>query len=362
MTYENPEIFVVDALIASMVVDPHLPGLSFNELKNLGAQHNLLAGEIGDKSKKYGVFRHTPDRIDFDVSQLNDCQYGIWEVNYQPEFRDLNAIKFIIEFFYNQSRSEGQANLGVPRNMLIARAVQQGIEEHDVDVAISLMLLSNAVKEIDGLIKPVGVPTKQDFSRRENLLYYRCTVKQLLPEVRDLIARRSDGRLPAAEPIDAMESIIAKMGHPKMVIWWRHMALELRSCDPNKMPAVVTVFSAALAEAALSLVVQHAQTNSLSMRNMPTAPTRWKFHELVKDAKSGTAQIIDEPLAQRCLTLNDDRQRIHAGRHIDSASPYPHVDFRYEQARDALATLDTLLRKVLDWYLANPVERNQAAS
>lgn len=191
MTYKDPAIFVVDALIASMVASPQLPGLSFNELEYLGAKHKLYPGEIGPESKQYGVSRQAPDKIGFAVSKNNaDCFYGHWEVSYQPEFRNLNAIRFIMEFFFNRWRSEGLANLGVPKDMLIAEAVKQGIKEDDVDLAISLMLLSERVIDMDGLIKPNEVPTKQDFSQRDPNLNFPCTVKQLLPDVRALIDRR----------------------------------------------------------------------------------------------------------------------------------------------------------------------------
>lgn len=191
MTYKDPGIFVVDALVASMVAAPQLPGLSFNELKNLGANHELLPAEIGRASKEYGVSPQEPDKIGFKVSKNNaTCLYGHWEVSYQPEFRNLKAIQFIMEFFYNRWRSEGLANLGVPRDMLIAGAVKQGIKEYDVDLAISLMLLSAIVIDMDGLIKPEQAPTKQDFSWRDPNNNWPCTVKQLLPDVRALIDRR----------------------------------------------------------------------------------------------------------------------------------------------------------------------------
>jgi hypothetical protein len=127
---------------------------------------------------------------------------------------------------------------------------------------------------------------------------------------------------------------------------------ELRTLDTSLQPVAVTVLSAALAEAALSFVVPRARAQGLMKVLDLSEPRSWKFVDLIKGAKSSdpnTLAILDERAAQRCLHLNDARQRIHAGFLIDSPQPGPIPDLKPEQARDALQTTDVLVRKILEW-------------
>jgi hypothetical protein len=114
----------------------------------------------------------------------------------------------------------------------------------------------------------------------------------------------------------------------------------------------VTVLAAALGEAALSFVVRRAQAAGLMKSIDLSKPRGWRFVDLIKGAKSGDPNVgalLDERSAQRCLDLNDARQRIHAGFLIDTAPAGPIPDLKPEQARDAVQTADLLVRKVVEW-------------
>jgi hypothetical protein len=83
-------------------------------------------------------------------------------------------------------------------------------------------------------------------------------------------------------------------------------------------------------------------------------PRTWKIDDLVASAASGSdAAILDPQTKARAELLIRNRQRIHAGRML---SDYPAgvPDIRPEEARDAKATAEQLVRCVLDWLQKFP--------
>jgi hypothetical protein len=53
-------------------------------------------------------------------------------------------------------------------------------------------------------------------------------------------------------------------------------------------------------------------------------------------------------------SVNTIRQRIHAGRLMAEIPVGPIPDTRPEEAREAIETLDAILRRILDWIGAHP--------
>src|ERR1019366_4992484 len=83
-------------------------------------------------------------------------------------------------------------------------------------------------------------------------------------------------------------------------------------------------------------------------------PRAWSINALVASAASGgQSAILDAAAKARAESLCRTRQRIHAGRMLsDHPSGVP--DLRPEEARDAKATAELVVRRVLDWLLTYP--------
>src|SRR5208282_3699473 len=126
-----------------------------------------------------------------------------------------------------------------------------------------------------------------------------------------VIARRDDGRLQHAEPLDAFAEELERLGYRQFRMWWMQTVSELRQSNPSSTPVAVAVLAAALVEGALTFIVKHASA-----------------------ASGGPAAILDLHSKARTETLIRTRQRIHAGRMLADYPAGP-PDLRPDEARDA---------------------------
>jgi len=113
----------------------------------------------------------------------------------------------------------------------------------------------------------------------------------------------------------------------------------------------------ALMEGALTFVVSHARGLGLGVFGSKTFeqdPHSWQIQDLLGSAASGRdAAILDEPTRQRASRLIQTRKRIHAGRML-SEFPGGVPDLKPEEARDAKAIADQVVRRVLEWLERYP--------
>jgi hypothetical protein len=113
----------------------------------------------------------------------------------------------------------------------------------------------------------------------------------------------------------------------------------------------------ALVEGSLTFVVKHARNLNLGVfrsKSFDGEPRTWKIDELVASAASGSdSAILDTQAKIRAQTLIRTRQRIHAGRMLHDF-PQGVPDIRPEEARDAKATAEQVVRQVLDWLWRFP--------
>jgi hypothetical protein len=83
-------------------------------------------------------------------------------------------------------------------------------------------------------------------------------------------------------------------------------------------------------------------------------PHKWRIDKLVESAAHNEA-ILDFQTKNRAEGLIRTRQRIHAGRML---SAYPKgvrvPDLRPEEAREAKAVAEQVVRGVIDWLNTNP--------
>lgn len=188
-------------------------------------------------------------------------------------------------------------------------------------------------------------------------VYRREDRARAYPIVQDVIARRTEGRGAYAEPFDAFAEQLDGLGYSAFRLWWTQTVREFRQLQPEAAPTATCVLAAALVEGALTFVVRHGRalpdSEVFRKPDFERDPRTWKIDDLVGSAASGGAgAILNAAARSRADGLVRTRQRIHAGRMLSDFPAGP-PDLRPEEARDAKATAELVVRAILDW-LARP--------
>jgi hypothetical protein len=224
-------------------------------------------------------------------------------------------------------RSEGEARAEIERSVLVERAVAKRIQRHNIEVVITWLVMAKQLVEKDNMLRFAhrGATVRQLPSATRGIHRHRDSKPhkaRAYPLVKDVIARRVDGRPQHAEPLDAFAEELEKLGYRQFRMWWMQTVSELRQSNPSSTPVAVAVLAAALVEGALTFIVKHARANGqFQSRDYEREPRTWKIDDLVASAASGgPSGILDLQSKARAETLIRTRQRIHAGRML---SDYP---------------------------------------
>jgi hypothetical protein len=345
------------ALECSIYISPRDPGLTHQELLEIGERAGYLDGEINDSLRNvvtayFGLQpKHLPSEQDT----------SIWAAYFpeEPEYRNFVAFDFVIEQLNQLTRSEGGARAVIDHNVLVERAVAKGISSHDIEVAVTWLKMAKQLIEKDNVlrfahpsVRPLPSTTRNGHGQQLDRKPHRA---RALPFVKDVIERRTDGRSSHAEPLDAFADELEKLGYRSFRLWWTQTVSELRQTDPNATPVAVSVLAAALVEGALTFIVKHARkSGQFQSKDYEGDPRTWKIEQLVASAASGgPSAVLDLQAKTRAETLIRIRQRIHAGRML-SEYPGGPPDLRPDEARDAKGTAEQVVRAVLDWLLKFP--------
>lgn len=365
MQDRDVERYLSMALECSIFLSPRAPGLSHEELREVGAQLRFMPGEVNDAmGYAFRSVRLKPGRDD--MGPPNE-DLGMFIHLQRPDYRNPKAFDVIVVYLRDLARSAGRANAKVPRDVLVAEAVAKGIPELDIEAAITIWLLDNTLEENGGLISFRGgqalsfLPSQQlaEMAAEGEHVFEREGLAEVYRIVKDVIARRADGRPPAAEPAKAFEAALNGLGYGHFRTWWAQTMSEYRRSNDAVAPTSSCVLAAALSEAALIFVVARAQKANvgplLSATFRSDPPTQWKFEDLIKSAAAGGQHaILDQRTRERAERLNKSRQRIHVGRLMHENPKGPIPDIRPEEVRDARETLDAVLRCIVDWLQAHP--------
>ena len=342
------------ALECSLFIAPREPGLSYEELREVGRRVGLKDGEINDVLHCATNYASDSRHLLPDQNTLN-----IFSIREDPDYRDFEALDFVITQMNSQIREAGGRAAQLDRDVLVERAVAAEIDRLVADAAITLLVWGGPLEEKDGVLRMAHglayqpLPTEQrDQPGGFNHIYQRSERTKVYPIVQDVIDRRSDGRPKAVEPLDAFAEQMDRLGYGSLRIWWVQTVRELRVCEPQMTPVAACVLAAALVEGALTFLVRHARRLDLAVLRSSTFDRdarTWRIDDLVASAASGgEAAILDSKTRARADMLIRTRQRIHAGRML-SDDPGGLPDLRPEEARDAKATADLVVRAVLDW-------------
>ena len=357
---------VQEALQCSIYAAPKAPGLTHAEILEVGKRLGYREGELDD-AIRYALQTEHVERF-FGDAKLR-LKGNPWLCDFlltdDPDYRNVEAFDYVSKELTGLARTVGVRAAKIDRAVLVERAKAYSLPAHDVEVAITHMVLATHLSEAKGVLTLGQQWREQTASeqlaqtggihRRHNELR-----EKLLPIVRDVVQRRDDGRPAAAEPFDAFAEQLSNLGFKPFQLWWRQTVAELQRLDPSVNPVSSAVLSAALVEAGLTFVVKHARSLGLGVfksKDFDGEPKSWKIDDLIKSAATGgESAVIDQSTKVRAEELCRTRQRIHAGRML-SDHPSGPTDLRPEEARDAKATAELVVRRVLDWlrkYPANP--------
>jgi hypothetical protein len=195
-------------------------------------------------------------------------------------------------------RSEGEARAEIERSVLVERAVAKRIQRHNIEVAITWLVMAKQLVEKDNMLRFAhrGATVRQLPSATRGIHRHRDSKPhkaRAYPLVKDVIARRVDGRPQHAEPLDAFAEELEKLGYRQFRMWWMQTVSELRQSNPSSTPVAVAVLAAALVEGALTFIVKHARANGqFQSRDYEREPRTWKIDDLVASAASGGPSAI----------------------------------------------------------------------
>lgn len=364
MNLEQVKNLLMLAFECSVYLAPLEPGLTQEEVHEIGHRFDLQDGEIDDALRQLvrQYFGARPTKLFPDPNSM--MMMYVFPIAKDPDFRNYRALDFVCTQFNDLVRTEGGGNARIPHDVLIERAVAANIPRLDAEAAVAIFTLNqNYLVEKNGYLRVSAgrlyepLPSVQ---REQATVRPRSdeTRQRIYEAVKDVIARRTDGRRQHAEPLDAFGRALEPLGHGRFHIWWAQAVAELRRTNPVEAPVASLVLAAALVEGALSFVVKHARDRNLGVfgsSDFAGDPRTWKIDKLVNSAaRGGATAILDEPTRIRADNLVTARQRIHAGRILSDVPSGPVPDLRPHEARDAKATAERVVQCVLDWLEKYP--------
>jgi hypothetical protein len=348
--------FLNAALECSVYVAPKQTGLTYQELFEIGKVAGYQDGELGDaievalRSLEVVEKRFQPDPIPL------WCYFGQPQ---NPDYRNVEAFDFLQSQINDLLKSQGKLG-SLERDVLVERAIAEGLSAHDMEVAITISVMCNTLVEKDGILRSKhGIVANELPSqvRKVSSMHPKPVLERTFPLVKDIVSRRSDGRPKQVEPLDAFADYLSALGYKPFRLWWIQIVAELRHTSSQSAPVSCLVLSAAIVEGVLTFVVKHARQLGLGVlgsKDFDREPNTWKITDLIKSAAAGQdSAILDERSRNRADELVQTRQRIHAGRMLASF-PSGVPDLKPEQARDAKATAELVVRKVIDWLAKYP--------
>src|SRR5712664_666000 len=151
----NQEIitFLKAALECSVFLDPTDPGLSYEEILEVGKRAGWQPGEIGDAlqhatTQFIGSKRMLPDRNTVAFWQFLSAE--------DPEYRNFDAFDFVVSELNAKAKADGATAARLERNLVVERAVANGLPRNDIEVAITCFVYDTATTEKDGFLRFPG--------------------------------------------------------------------------------------------------------------------------------------------------------------------------------------------------------------
>jgi hypothetical protein len=363
MIDRRAEILLREALMASIFAAPTDHGLSYDELMEVGRCAGHKDGTINDALQQIPYTYRERNRL---MPDANDILHAKTFLPEEPELHDFDALDFVASAINERIDDEGVKAARIDRSVLVERAKASGLNASAVQGAITFMVLGEILVETGGILRPTQIMGRLmlpgELNRKwrsgpnPNRVFPKPQRQAAVDYVRDVVARRTDGRPRHAEPLDAFSDALERIGLKPFRMWWAQTVTELRASNPNSAPVSCVVLSAALAEGALTFAAKHArdmQLGAFQSSNFDREPKDWRAEKLIESAAAGAAPILTAPIRARAEHLHKARQRVHAGRMLGEYPAGP-PDLRPEEGRDAKAAAEQVVRAVLDWLERQP--------
>lgn len=294
------------AIEASVYVAPTEPGLTASDLYEVGRRLGLKDGVIGDALPNVSaqLFGQPDERLLLPEYLWHMPGYLLFAEN--PDLRSPIAFDFVTEQLNDLAWEVGTARARLDRRIIVDRGRAKLIEEHDIQVAITLMVLSGQLVEDRGVIRFKGAQGERPLpstNRNQHGVGPRPRSKvartRAMPHVKDVVARRTDGRPKHVEPFGAFAKQLEKLGYGPFRLWWGQTVAELDRTDSVTSPLSTLVLAAALVEGSLTFIVKHARTLGLATfasNDFARDPRLWRIDELVASAaRGGDSAVLDPP-------------------------------------------------------------------
>jgi hypothetical protein len=337
--------------------------LTAEELTAAGEAAGFLPGEINDAFPYVTTqtFGGRSKRLPLNRDQVILLMHFI--PREEPDYRNPDAFDFVFSQLRESARMNGAWNARIERSVMVERAATQRLPRLDVEVAITIMVMNEILIEKDAILgfasgkEQYGTPGEQLKTPMQSTPIRKESRARAYPIVKDIIARRVDGRPRSAEPLTAFADELEKLGYGPFRFWWTQLVAAYKQASRQTSSVTVTVLAAALVEGTLSFLVKHARTLNVPVfcsSDFDGDARNWKIEKLITSAASGgDAAILDQPTRHRAEGLVQTRQRIHAGRML-SEFPTGPIDLKPEQARDAETTAELVVGHVIEWLRRYP--------
>ena len=351
-----------EALMCSVFISPSDPGLTYEELQEIGRRAGYRDGEVNDALRQVANNYTGRDRY---IPEENIFIHGLTWMPDNPELRDFDAFDFVVKALNERIREVGIREAQVDRGVVVEQAVGSGLNRTAVEAAITYMVFGNLLAESNGSLRTTQVMGTmvvpgdrwREWKRGRDVSWPRPHRARMRPIVSDVIGRRTDGRPSHVEPLAAFPDALDRLGFRTFKVWWTQTAREMLTSDPSSAATARIILAAALVEGALTFVVQHARSRGLAVfqsSDFQRTPEHWKIVDLIRSAATGGKDaVLTQDAKVRAETLAKARQRIHAGRMMVEHPGGP-PDIKPEEARDAQATAEMVTRQVLEWLGRNP--------
>jgi hypothetical protein len=204
--------FIRCAIEASIYAAPRAPGLTHDEIREVAERAGYRPGEIADATHR-ACSVQWPDRR-FGIQPQEVPVDFIWK--FDPEYRSIDAFEFVSTYLRDLAREVGGTQARADRDVIVATGVARGLTAHDLEVTLTMLILARRlIKSKDGAYEcathnaHLPMPSEQRANAPPVMRNVpqpgRRFVEHAYNIVKDVVARRTDGRAPAAEPIKAFE-------------------------------------------------------------------------------------------------------------------------------------------------------------
>ena len=248
-TKQQVKAFLLAALECSFYVAPEAPGLTHDELFEVGRRLNLQPGEMNDVLSEvadvYMGMRADERLLPSRDGSLIHWQYFIQKE--EPEYRDIAAFDHVYLAWRDSARANGAGNVRLERRMLVEQATKDGIARDSILTAIAILVFTEVLQDNNGILQPktlagdITIPsdnvrqnnipqTRRDPARAaaypivKNIVEHRTHSRPQKPGEANHNSRMQEAGLPVCPEMPSKEEWISAASAVSLVSLHSHLA------------------------------------------------------------------------------------------------------------------------------------------